>query len=63
MQHEPQNTFDWRAFADRIVWAGIRAARHDPEEMKHRLMIACEHGHIAAEEMDTLIPALGLAEA
>lgn len=63
MNHEPQNTFDLADFAKRIVWAGIRNARHDPSEMKHRIMLARECGFVTDEEADFLIPALGLSEA
>lgn len=63
MIHEPANTFDLAAFARRLVWAGIRAARHDPTEMKQRLMTAYEHGHLGADDLDFLIPVLGLTEA
>jgi len=61
--HEPANIFPLADFAARVVWAGVAAARQDPTEMKQRMMIAYEHGHINAAEMDVLIPALGLTEA
>jgi hypothetical protein len=63
VNHEPANIFPLADFAARVVWAGVAAARHDPTEMKQRMMIAYEHGHITAAEMDVLIPALGLTEA
>jgi hypothetical protein len=63
VNHEPANIFPLADFAARVVWAGVVAVWHDPTEMKQRMMIAYEHGHITAAEMDVLIPALGLMEA
>lgn len=63
MNHEPQNTFDLAAFASRIVWAGIRNARHDPSEMKERIMLARQCGFLTDDDCDVLIPALGLVNA
>jgi hypothetical protein len=59
-QPHPTPTFDLAAFAERIVWAGIKNARHDPSEMKQRIMLARQCGFVTDEECDFLIPALGL---
>lgn len=62
MIHEPEPTptFDLASFAARIVWAGVRNARHDPAEMKERIMLARQCGFLTDVETDVLIPALGL---
>lgn len=51
--------FDLRAFAKRLIEAGIKAA-DDPSDMKERIMIAYEHGHLTAEEAEVWIVLQGL---
>lgn len=55
--------FDLRAFAKRIVEAGIVGAKGEPSEMKARIMIAYEHGHLTAEEAEVWIVLQGLEAA
>lgn len=56
MQHEaipsdlPRAPFDLNAFARRAVIAGIEAAIDDPSEMKFRVMLARECGHLSDAE-------------
>ena len=51
--------FDLRAFTKRLIEAGIEAAT-DPSDMKERIMIAYEHGHLTAEEAEVWIVLRGL---
>lgn len=53
--------FDLREFAKRVVRIGIDAAE-DKTDMKERVMIAYEDGHLTAEEAEVLIVARGLME-
>ena len=55
--------FDTRAFVKRVILAAIRGAGDDPSEMKHRIMVAREHGHLTDEETEFYIAAWGLVEA
>lgn len=55
--------FDLRAFAKRMIEAGIEAAKGDPSDMKERIMIAYEHGHLSAEEAEVWIVLQGLENA
>lgn len=52
--------FDLRAFAKRMVETFIEFAKDDPSEMKTRIMIAYEHGHLTAEEAEVWIVLQGL---
>ena len=60
---QPIATYDLGTFAKRIVMAGIKSARHDPGELKHRIMIARECGFLDDEETEFYIAAWGLKEA
>lgn len=53
---------DLRSFAKRVVMLGIDAAA-DKTDMKGRIMLAWEHGHLTEEEAEVLIVARGLLEA
>lgn len=53
--------FDLRSFASRIVLVGIDAAEGSAD-MKERIMIAWEHGHLSADEAEVMIVERGLAE-
>lgn len=55
--------FDLRAFVKRMIEAGICAAKDDPSEMKARICIAYEHGHLTAEEAEVWIVLQGLESA
>jgi len=55
--------FDLRACTKRLIEAHIWSVRDDPSEMKHRIMIAYEHGHLTAEEAEVWIVLRGLEEA
>lgn len=46
-----------------MVVAGIEAAKDDPAEMKARIMIAYEHGHLSSEEARVWIVLQGLEAA
>lgn len=59
----PAPVFDLRAFSKRMVEAHIWSVRDDPSEMKHRIMIAYEHGHLTAEEAEVWIVLRGLETA
>lgn len=59
--HAP--VFDLRAFVKRLIEAHIWSVRDDPSEMKHRIMIAYEHGHMTAEEAEVWIVLRGLEAA
>lgn len=59
----PAPVFDLRAFAKRMVEAHIWSVQDDPSEMKYRIMIAYEHGHLTAEEAEVWIVLRGLEEA
>ena len=59
----PLATYDLAVFAKRIVVAGIKSARDDPSELKHRIMIARECGFLDDEETEFYIAAWGLVEA
>lgn len=56
----PLHTFDWRAFAKRVVMAAIKSERANPSECKARIMIAREHGHIDDDEAEEMIVLWGL---
>lgn len=51
--------FDLRAFTKRLIEPCIEAAA-DPSDMKERIMIAYEHGHLTAEEAEVWIVLRGL---
>jgi hypothetical protein len=69
MQHEvipselPREPFDLSAFARRTVLAGIEAAIDDPAEMKFRIMLARECGHLSDNEARDWIARHRLQEA
>lgn len=46
-----------------MIEAHIWSVRDDPSEMKHRIMIAYEHGHLTAEEAEVWIVLRGLETA
>jgi hypothetical protein len=56
-------TFDLGGFCRGLISALIKAARNDPAEMKARIMIAWEHGHLTAQEAEEWIVLAGLVEA
>ena len=68
MQHDaipsekPHAPFDLAAFARRTVIAGIWQAIDDPSEMKFRILLARDCGHISDEETSFMIATNGLAE-
>ena len=47
--------FDLNAFARQSVLAGVQQAIDDPAEMKARIMLAFECGHLTAEEARAMI--------
>lgn len=57
------DTFDLGAFCRGLVVALITASRDDPSEMKARIMLAWEHGHLTADEAADWIAMAGLAAA
>ena len=61
----PLQTFDFSAFAKRIVKASLRnLARHaDDSDLKECIMLAREHGHLTDEETEFYISYWGLAAA
>lgn len=59
----PAPVFDLRAFTKRMIEAHIGSERGNPSEMKHRIMIAYEHGHLTAEEAEVWIVLRGLEAA
>jgi hypothetical protein len=66
MIHDPDiiaPVFDLRAFTKRLVEAAIVSAQDDPSEMKARICIAYEHGHLTAEEAEVWIVLQGLEKA
>lgn len=56
----PGPTFDLRAFARRVVLDGITDARGDPTEMKRRIMLARQCGHLTDQEAEEWIAMTGL---
>lgn len=60
---EPTHTFDLTRWAKLFIEGLIRAAADDPSEMKARIMIAREHGHLTAEEAEDWIVLAGLENA
>ena len=67
MQHDaipsekPRAPFDLAAFARRTVIAGIWQAIDDPAEMKYRILLARDCGHLSDAEARALITMNGLA--
>jgi hypothetical protein len=57
------DTFDLSRFAKRLIERLIEAARHDPAEMKHRIMVAWADGHLTAQEAEDWIVLAGLESA
>ena len=66
MQLEPigrqieDGTFPLGGFARELVITLIKSARNDPGEMKARIMIAYEHGHLSGAEAEDWIVLAGL---
>lgn len=69
MQHDaipselPRGSFDLAAFARSCVLGGIIAAAHDPSEMKERICLAWQCGHLTEEEAHEWIVRHGLVNA
>jgi len=69
MRHDPipsqreSGAFDLKAFAKRTVEQGILAASDDPAEMKFRIMLARQHGHLSDDETRLWITQHGLEAA
>lgn len=69
MQHEaipselPRGPFDLSAFARSTVLGGILEAADDKSEMKFRVMLARECGHLSDEETRRWVVEYGLESA
>lgn len=63
MQHDaipselPRAPFDLKDFAQRAVLAGIHQAVDDPSEMKFRIMLARDCGHLTDTQAREMIVA------
>lgn len=69
MQHEvipsdqPRAPFDLQNFARRAVMCGIMEAVDDPSEMKFRILLARECGHLTDDQAREMIAAHNLEAA